>query len=128
MRGPVPAGRAHQELDESGSYTATSSERGAAPQVQDTWQPVGSVLERLFQSFDFVPTAEPDDPRWKRWHARPGDLVEVCGAKGDVIGRWPVTHASPDHFKLTDCRVFAQQGWPLVNGKRSRIRARKVRS
>jgi hypothetical protein len=128
MRAPGLTPAAQQGVDESGRDAATSSTE--APPVQDIadpWQPIGSVLERLFQALDFTPTADDDDPRWKRWHARPGDLVEIRGANGDSVGRIFVTAASPRYFKLEDRRVFAQQGWPLVSGRKSPIRARKVR-
>jgi hypothetical protein len=90
--------------------------------TSDPWQPVGSVLEQLFQMLDFVPTAGTEDPRWRPWHCRPGDLVEVCGASG-VIGRYFVTHACPRYLKIEGGRCFAQHGWPIVSGKKSPIRA-----
>jgi hypothetical protein len=128
MRPPRDGAAQAPAVDVEEADASTSSALVEPPQdPSDPWQPVGSVLERLFQSFDFVPTADDDDPRWKRWHCRPGDLAEVCGANGDSIGRLFVTAASPLHFKLEDRRVFAQQGWPIVSGKKSPIRARKVR-
>jgi len=90
------------------------------------WQPVGSVLERLFQSLDFTPSADFDDPHWRPWHVRAGDLVEVHGAC-EAIGRWFSIAASPLVFKIEDKRCFAQAGWPLVTGKKSPIRARKAK-
>ena len=101
-----------------------------SPPPQDdhaTWQPFGSVLERLFQSLDFTPSADFDDPRWRPWHVRAGDLVEVNGAC-EAIGRWFAIAASPLFFKIEDRRCFAQAGWPIVTGKRSPIRARKVKA
>ena len=121
---------AAQEAKRDEIYALIEERREAWQPSQDhhaTWQPVGSVLERLFQSFDFVPTADADDPSWKRWHVRPGDLVEVCGAF-EPIGRYFVTASSPLYFKIEDRRCFAQRGWPIVSGKRSRIRARKVKT
>jgi hypothetical protein len=74
----------------------------------------------------------PDDPRWRPWHVRAGDEVEVvvlrrAGAP-DVLGRHPVVAADPEHFKLRDARVFTQGGWLMTRSKRSALRARKVRA
>jgi hypothetical protein len=63
----------------------------------------------MFQMLAFVPTADDEDEAWRPWHCRP-------------------SHASPRYFKLEDRRVFEQRGgWPIVSGKSSPIRARKVR-
>jgi hypothetical protein len=88
-------------------------------------------LKAFWAMLDFVPSAEPDDPRWRHWHVRPGDAVEIAtmrrGLAPDILGEFHVIAADPEHFKLRDGRVFDQRGWLMTSNKKSSLRARKVK-
>jgi hypothetical protein len=128
MRRPGADQAAHQELDQGKDDAPISNAEVAPPQDhRESWRPVGTVLERAFQALDFTPTADADDPAWKHWHARPGDLVEILDARREVLSRHFVRSASPAYLKLDDRRVFEQRGWPVVSGRKSPIRWRKAR-
>jgi hypothetical protein len=90
------------------------------------------ALTAFWGMLDHVPQAPPDDPRWKHWHVRAGDTVEVVvtrrGLAPDVLGEFSVAAADPDHFKLRDGRCFDQRGWLMTSNKKSPLRARKIRS
>jgi hypothetical protein len=90
-------------------------------------------LARLMAMLEHVPEpAALTDPRWRPWHVGSGDAVEVVIARrfgqAEVLDTLEVTNADPKSFKLADGRVFDQRGGhPITGGKRSPIRARKVK-
>ena len=115
---------------ESGFGPATPSTACDAP--QDTWKPIGSLLERFFAWLDYTPQSALGDPQWKPRQVRAGDTVEIATGtrlEGErVLDRATVVAAISSLFKLADGRVFDQRGWPLFSGAKSPVRARREAS
>lgn len=92
--------------------------------------PIGKVLAWLDHN------VEPELPLgdWPRHFLRQGDTAEInvigkLTGREETVGRFLVTAANSKHFKISDGRSFDQaEGWPLLSGKKSRVRARRARS
>jgi hypothetical protein len=85
-------------------------------------------VQKFHRWLDFWPESNPKD-KWRSWHIREGNRVEVYNVNTDeVFGGLKVVAANPRFLKLEDGLLFEQyEGVPVWSGRQARVRVRKVK-